>query len=620
MVLSQLLMLRINLIKIEPTYTPVKIINPLSISKIPFSIKLSPQFQKGQITLDINLIDKNGDKEKVLATSRFNLNVVSPTETHKETFISKIDGSVQYYGINPPHNLKSKPALVLSLHGAGVEAINQANSYGHKNWCYIVAPTNRRPYGFNWENWCRIDALEVLDIATNKFNIDKNRVYLTGHSMGGHGTWHLGTNYPDRFAAIGPSAGWISIWSYRIRSLIDTTKIKEMLIRPARQSDTYQFATNLKQNGIYIIHGDADKNVPIQQAYSMVDVLKNFHKDYEFHIEKGAGHWWDNSDEDGADCVDWLPMFDFFARHSIPGKDRIKSINFITSNLAVSSKNYWVEIINQNIQQKDSKIDIKLDYGKKRFVGKTFNIKVLALDVSMLLDKSTFSIELDNQLIENIIKPESNKIYLKYDNDKWTLTGEPSKKNKYPSRTGNIREVLNNNVVFVYGTKGNKEENLWAYQKARYDVERLWYQGNASIEIIKDSDFTPEKYKDRNVVLFGNANTNSAWKLLLSESPIQVEKNVLKIGNKKYKGNDYSLIFIRPRNDSEIASVAAVSGTGITGMKLANFTPYYHPYINLPDVIIYNSEITKSDDEGIKFIGYFGNDWSIDTGEFITKF
>jgi hypothetical protein len=66
------------------------------------------------------------------------------------------------------------------LHGAGVEAINQALSYSHKNWGYIICPTNRRSYGFNWENWGRIDALEVLDITEKEFNAAKERIVLIG--------------------------------------------------------------------------------------------------------------------------------------------------------------------------------------------------------------------------------------------------------------------------------------------------------------------------------------------------------------------------------------------------------------------------------------------------------
>ena len=47
---------------------------------------------------------------------------------------------------------------------AAVEAINQASSYEPKTWANIVCPTNRRPYGYDWEDWGRLDALEVLAI------------------------------------------------------------------------------------------------------------------------------------------------------------------------------------------------------------------------------------------------------------------------------------------------------------------------------------------------------------------------------------------------------------------------------------------------------------------------
>ena len=63
--------------------------------------------------------------------------------------------------------------------------MNQANSYRSKSWGYIVAPTNRRPFGFDWQSWGRLDALESLADAKLRYGIDPTRVYLTGHSMGG---------------------------------------------------------------------------------------------------------------------------------------------------------------------------------------------------------------------------------------------------------------------------------------------------------------------------------------------------------------------------------------------------------------------------------------------------
>ncbi len=602
-------------------YHSVNQINPLSIYKTPFSIKISDQTNPRKINLNIELVRKNNSNDEVLASTSIELNVLPVNEKHKETFVSNLDGSVQYYGVTPAENLPKgiKPALFLSLHGAGVEAIGQAQAYNYKNWGYIVCPTNRRPYGYNWENWGRLDGLEVFNIAKNKFNIDENRVYLTGHSMGGHGTWQLGINYPDKFAALGPSAGWISIWSYRIKPTTDSSDIKKMLLRSTKHSDTYAFTNNLKSNGIYILQGDADDNVPPQQATSMVENLSKFHKDFIYYEEPGAGHWWDNSDEPGADCVDWMPMFDFFAHHSLPSKDKVKMIDFVTANPAITSSNYWIEILNQVQQQKMSKVNIYVEQGNRKFLGTTSNVERMTIDASMLPTGKPVSINLDNQLITDVQVPADNKIYLFNNKGKWELSSKQSEENKYPGRLGNFREVLNNKVVFVYGTNGSKDENKWAYEKARFDAEKIWYQGNGSIEIITDEQFNPVTYKDRNVVLFGNSETNSAWNLLLKDSPVQIDNKRIKIGDKEIKGKDLACLMIRPRTDSKIASVAVVAGTGLEGMQLANLAQHSHPYLSFPDIVIYNSGVLQSDEKGVKFVGYFGNDWSLQNGEFINQ-
>jgi hypothetical protein len=603
----------------KPEYEKVSSISPLSIYKIPFQIKLPIQKNIGELQFMMEFVQIKNNKETVLANHEISLKVVNPENTHKETFLSKMDGSVQYYAVNPPRNLNCKPSLFLSLHGAGVEAINQAGSYDHKNWGYIVAPTNRRPYGYNWENWGRLDALEVLDIAKKEFNIDNHNVYLTGHSMGGHGTWQVGENYSDQFAAIGPSAGWISIWSYRISNMKDSSDVKKMLVRSTKQSDTYAFTTNLKSDGIYIIHGELDDNVFIDQSESIVKNLEKFHKDYIFYRQPGAGHWWDNSDEPGADCVDWMPMFDFFSHHIVPGKEKVKIIDYVTANLAVSSKNNWIEILNQTEQQKMSKINIRLVPGDRKFIGTTNNIEFLSIDASVLNSMEPVNINLDDQKLDSVKIPPDQKIFLKKINSVWSLQNSVELKNKNPKRCGIFREVLNYDVIFVYGTHGNFEENRWAFEKARFDAEKIWYQGNGSIEIIKDDEFNPTIYKDRSVVLFGNSETNSAWKYLLKNSPVNITNNKITVAGKEYVGKDIACLMIRPRTDSDVASVAVVSGTGLKGMEISNFANYFHPYLSFPDITIYNSDILKSDEDGVLFTGFFGNDWTITNGEFVKK-
>ena len=601
-----------------PAYRPVTVINPLSIFKAAFSIKLPGQ-DTGSVNLNVALVNKVNGQENILASTVIVLRVVNESDNRRETYISDLDNSVQYYAINSPINLKGKPALFLSLHGAGVLALNQANAYYHKDWGYIVCPTNRRPYGYDWENWGRINAIEVLNIAKKEFNIDPDRVYLTGHSMGGHGTWHVGINYADLFGAIGPSAGWISFWSYRINHLTDSSAVERMLVRSTKPSDTYAFTRNLKPDGIYIIHGEDDDNVPIEQSKSIVENLSKFHKDFIFHIQPGVGHWWDISNEPGADCVDWHPLFDFFAHHAVAQNNEVLDIDYTTSNPAVSSKNYWVMVINQIEQQKLSNIKMHLKPGLREFTGTTSNIEMFSIDASMLPPDKPVTVEIDSQKISDVNIPNDSKIYFLKNNSKWEVTQKPSLENKTPERCGNFREAFNHNVMFVYGTHGNKEENKWAFDKANYDAEKIWYQGNGAIEVIKDDNFDPAKYKDRSVILFGNSGTNSAWKYLLKDSPVQVSDDVIKVGTREYKGNDLACLMIRPRPDSKVANVGIISGTGIKGMRLVNLTQYFDQYMNLPDIVIYNSGILKSDEQGVKFTGYFGNDWSLAKGDFVSK-
>ncbi|OQY04454.1 MAG: hypothetical protein B6I25_06850 [Planctomycetales bacterium 4572_13] len=91
--------------------------------------------------------------------------------------------------------------------------------------------------------------------------------------------------------------------------------------------------------------------------------------------------------------------------------------------------------------------------------------------------------------------------------------------------------------------------------------------GLNSYEILFDKEFKPAKYPDRNIVLYGNSRTNSAWNKLLSDSPIQVSAGKVTIGDKTFTGDDIGSLFIRPRKDSDTACVTAISGTGIVGMR-----------------------------------------------------
>jgi len=595
-------------------------LQPLAVRKVPIKLTGKAPALPGKVSLELAVVGERDGETAVLDKCSLLLETRQSHENHKRTFVSDIDGSVQYYALNPAQNPDSSwaPALFLSVHGAAVEAINQSAAYKAKTWGHIVSPTNRRPYGFNWEDWGRIDALEVLEIAIKDLGVDPSRVYLTGHSMGGHGTWHLGALYPDRFAALGPSAGWISFWSYRpSRKIEAATPVEQMLMRSTAPSRTFDLIENYRGLGVYVLHGKDDDNVPAEESRSMVSRLETFHNDFVYHEEPEAGHWWDKLDEEGADCVDWYPMFDFFARHSRAGNERVRFLDFRTPNPGVSAWSHWVCIEAQTRQLQMSTVAVRFDPGRRRFVGRTENVERLTFDLSHI-DRTwnPITFELDGHKVGPVDYPlQTQRVTLHRIQERWVDAAAAPAASKGPHRYGTFKDVFNHRVVFVFGTKGSQEENAWAYAKARYDAETFWYQGNGSIDVVRDVDFDPLADRDRNVVLYGNEKTNSAWKTLLGDKPVRVKPNEIRIGSKKITGRDLGVLMIRPRPGSDVACVGVVSGTGVIGMRLTDRRPYMSPGFAYPDLVVFYG--AGSEDQIVCGAGFFGLDWGVESGEFV---
>jgi predicted esterase len=596
----------------SPVTTRVPDMPPLSVRKVGFRIVGSAPAGQDRVSLRLSVNDPQGS---VIDTQVLSLEVRRPEENQRRTFLSAIDGSVQYYGLNParPGEGDDAPALVLSVHGAAVEAINQSGSYRAKTWANIVSPTNRRPFGFNWEDWGRLDALEVLDLAQRTLRVDPSRIYLTGHSMGGHGTWHLGALYPDRFAAIGPSAGWISFWSYRPRGAVQAeSPIRRMMMRATLPSRTMDLAPNYASLGVYVIHGADDDNVPAEQSRMMIERLSEFHRDYVYHEEPDAGHWWDKSDDDGADCVDWPPLFDFFVRHARPADRPVRRVEFLSPNPGVTSCSHWACIQTQHRPLEMSSVSLQFEPGKARFVGETGNVERLSLKVPEPVAADSVDVMIDGEQLR--VAQADGTLWLRRSETGWEASGPIDPEHKGPHRNGTFKDAFRNRVVLVYGTGGSRQERDWALYKARYDSEQFWYQGNGGIDVIPDTDFSLEDYSDRNVVLYGNADTNRSWGLLLGGSPVQVNSDRLKVGDRVWTGEGLGCLVVRPRADSDVASVAAVSGTGIEGMRLTNMRPYLSAGFAYPDLVVMRAD--SAADDIVVGAGFFGNDWSFENGEF----
>jgi len=199
-------------------------------------------------------------------------------------------------------NPEKKSPLLILLHGLGVQPsvflprfVDAAQDAG-----FIVAA----PMGYRVDGWygangpgrgrggqpdigalSEKDVFNVLRMMKDDFNIDDERVYLAGNSMGGAGTLYLGIKHRSVWAAIAAGAPAIRAQFHSPNEL--------------------EGAGNLP---IMIIHGDADRAVPVEQTREWVAKMKELKLTYEYREIKGGGH----SDAMVSTARD---MFKFFDKH-----------------------------------------------------------------------------------------------------------------------------------------------------------------------------------------------------------------------------------------------------------------------------------------------------------------
>ena len=165
--------------------------------------------------------------------------------------------------------------LILFLHGAGERgndiwkvAVHGPPKHVTEDPDFpfiIVSP--QCPPGQIWSNDV---LLGLLDDVCRHYAVDGSRVYLTGLSMGGYGTWSLGLRYPERFAAIVPICGG--------------GELITILLADERAKD-------LKTLGIWAFHGGKDPVVPLDESQRMVNLLKKVGlTDIKLTVYPDAGH------------------------------------------------------------------------------------------------------------------------------------------------------------------------------------------------------------------------------------------------------------------------------------------------------------------------------------------
>jgi predicted peptidase len=189
--------------------------------------------------------------------------------------------------------------LVLFLHGAGERGNDLARVTIHGPPALVQRGTNFpfilvAPQCPEDQRWDPTTLMALLEHLVRKLPVDPTRVYVTGLSMGGYGTWKLGLMYPERFAAIVPICGggeWIDV------RLAGRTR-----------------ADALRTLAVWAFHGARDNIVPLSESERMVNALKELGaREVLFTVYPDAEH-------DSWTVTYQKPeLYEWMLRHSRPG-------------------------------------------------------------------------------------------------------------------------------------------------------------------------------------------------------------------------------------------------------------------------------------------------------------
>jgi predicted esterase len=505
------------------------------------------------------------------------------------TFHSDVDDTEQPYGLYIPKNFDSKKKypLVIMLHGAGSNhrlslrrVFGKSNAPGEsdvevsrtfpefRDVDYIVAsPYARGTMGY--QGIAEKDVMDVLADVKKRFNIDEDRTYLTGLSMGGGGTLWIGLTRPDLWAAIVP-------------------------VCPAPPTGTEDLAPNALNYPSWFHHGDKDQAVPVAVSRDWTKKLKDLGYQVEYTEYPGVNHnSWENAYANGQ-------IFDYFSKYKRnPFPERVR---FVSKNYAYN-KAYWVTF-DQILPGQLAGIDAKFT-GPNTLEITTSNLPAFTLNLeghSQYKAGQPLNVTIDGKKIKTVTGNSFKLDNVKWVNVKWEIV--PGAKRK--GAEGPVPAAMSDRHVYVYGTAGNpseeelKKRRAVAEEAANWSLYRGEFLGRIMVfpRVLSDKEVRQSDFEAANLVLFGTKETNAIIEKYSAKAPLELNASGLET---------HGLVYVVPGDNGHYVVV----NSGLpwwTTSKPPQFgfvPPPLQSLFSIKDFLVF-----KGSNDGKVSEGYFDNSWN----------
>lgn len=543
-------------------------------------------------------------------------------------FWSRVDGTLQPYSLRLPHAYDSTVAwpLVVSLHGHGWFKPFQGHPAPNRQGVFSLSPHGRG--ATDYKELGEEAVLGAIEEVCLDYNIDRERIYVTGGSMGGTGSWQLGCSYADRFAGIMPIAGnadsqaWTERWGWNQSFEGRHDKLRAWL---QETHSARAHARNLVNLPTYVVHGSGDGVVPPEHARRMVAALREAGAPVEYREFPGVGHG-------GFPAVltrEGLAWMCGRVRERYPKRVVWRSA------LLRTGKAYWVRFICLLKPCDFGEIEAEVTEAN-RVALRTHNLASIELELAPeLFDLGRpLIVDADGNPLEIPAPGERRWVRLQRQADgTWSCPGEDEQADsgltKRVGLEGPISEVLLGPFVVVVGTVGQDQltRDLWMLEGREFAAE--WKRrNNAFCPVIRDVDCTESMAQSRNLILLGGPTDNLVTASVAGGLPLsELEQEVLdRLPDDRLElrltgldeDPDVGLMMLYPNPLHPNRLVVVVSGNGPAAIYQGwkRFGNWFNWGVfdskKYFDYAIFDARSVSP--ESFLCFGYFGTDWRLGTG------
>lgn len=537
---------------------------------------------------------------------------------------SKVDGSVQPYGMVVPENGFDGPKrLDIWCHGRFENTTELGFIQQRRTSAGSINPPNTlvlHPFGrFSCGNKFagEIDAFEAIEHAKKFYPVDNNRIMMRGFSMGGAAAWHLATHYADQWCGANPGAGFSETPEFLKMSqkqpVEDTPWYEQKLWHWYNATDS---ALNLWHCPTVAYSGEFDRQ---KQAADMMEKALLAEQIDLTHIigeQKSLG-----ITPDKAHRIMPIALAEVerrLADIADAGRDRCPDIVHFTTWTLRYNRMKWITVDALDQHWERCRVHAKIT-GSSSVEIKTQGTPAITLDMPSGYCKLSLTekvkLTIDGQPIE-VSRPKTDRswlVHLSKQSGKWAeVLGTEAKDQlvKKHELQGPIDDAFMSSFVFVKptGQAWNEATGKWAtaeLDRAAFEWRRQ-FRGEAPIK--DDKALTEADIAGSNLVLWGDPGSNSVLAKVLAKLPIQWTKDTLTLNCKGHPGAGAMPVLIYP-NPLNPAHYVVIN---------SSFTYREFDYLNnarqvakLPDwaVVDITKPKTTQAPGGIADAGFFDEKW-----------